>query len=38
MNGEQLLRAIQPICEFDGGELRLISVFGPTQRWRVQAP
>ena len=43
LNGEQLLRAIQPICEFDEGELRLISVesqplFGPTMHWRVYCP
>ena len=40
LNGEQLLRAIQPICEFEEGELRVISVesqplFGATMHWRV---
>jgi hypothetical protein len=40
LNGEQLMRAIQPICEFEEGELRVISVesqplFGPTMHWRV---
>jgi hypothetical protein len=40
LNGEQLLRAIQPICGFTEGELRVISVesqplFGPTMHWRV---
>ncbi|MEM7412841.1 MAG: DUF3556 domain-containing protein [Myxococcota bacterium] len=40
LNGEQLLRAIQPICEFEPGELRVISVesqplFGSTMHWRV---
>jgi hypothetical protein len=40
LNGEQLLRAIQPICGFEEGELRVISVesqplFGPTMHWRV---
>ncbi len=40
LNGEQLLRAIQPICGFDEGEVRVISVesqplFGPTMHWRV---
>jgi hypothetical protein len=40
LNGEQLLRAIQPICEFDEGDVRVISVegqplFGPTMQWRV---
>ena len=43
LNGEQLLRAIQPICQFEKGELRLISVesqplFGPTMHWRVYCP
>jgi len=43
LNGEQLLRAIQPICGFEEGELRLISVesqplFGPTMHWRVYDP
>ncbi len=40
LNGEQLLRAIQPICEFEEGELRVISVesqpmLNPTMHWRV---
>ncbi len=40
LNGEQLLRAIQPICGFEEGEVRLISVesqplFDPTMHWRV---
>ncbi len=40
LNGSQLLRAIQPICGFEDGELRIISVesqplFGPTMHWRV---
>lgn len=40
LNGEQLLRAIQPICGFEEGEVRVISVesqplFGPTMHWRV---
>ncbi|MCH2173572.1 DUF3556 domain-containing protein [Myxococcota bacterium] len=43
LNGEQLLSAIQPICEFDEGEVRVISVesqplFGPTMHWRVYDP
>ena len=43
LNGEQLMRAIQPICQFEEGELRLISVesqplFGPTMHWRVYDP
>ena len=43
LNGEQLLRAIQPICEFEEGDVRLISVesqplFGPTMHWRVYCP
>ena len=43
LNGEQLLRAIQPICEFEEGEVRMISVesqplFGPTMHWRVYCP
>lgn len=43
LNGEQLLRAIQPICEFEEGELRVISVesqplFDPTMHWRVYDP
>ena len=34
------MRAIQPICGFEKGELRVISVesqplFGPTMHWRV---
>ncbi|MBY0275569.1 DUF3556 domain-containing protein [Candidatus Binatia bacterium] len=40
LNGEQLLRAIQPICGFEAGEVRIVSVesqplFGPTMHWRV---
>lgn len=40
LNGEQLLRAIQPICGFEPGEVRIVSVesqplFGPTMHWRV---
>jgi hypothetical protein len=40
LNGEQLLRAIQPQCGFEPGEVRLVSVesqplFGPTMHWRV---
>ena len=43
LNGEQLLRAIQPICGFEDGELRMISVesqplFGATMHWRVYDP
>jgi len=43
LNGEQLLRAMQPICEFEEGEVRVISVesqplFGPTMHWRVYCP
>ena len=43
LNGEQLMRAIQPICEFEPGELRVISVesqplFGATMHWRVYDP
>ena len=40
LNGHQMLRAIQPICGFEEGEVRVISVesqplFGPTIHWRV---
>lgn len=40
LNGEQMLRAIQPICGFEEGEVRVVSVesqplFGPTMHWRV---
>ncbi len=40
LNGEQLLRAIQPQCGFEEGELRVLSVesqplFGSTMHWRV---
>jgi hypothetical protein len=43
LNGEQLLRAIQPICGFEEGDLRMISVesqplFGETMHWRVYDP
>jgi hypothetical protein len=40
LNGDQMLRAIQPICQFADGEVRVVSVesqplFGPTMHWRV---
>ena len=40
LNGNQLVRAIQPLCGFEEGELRVISVegqplFGETMHWRV---
>ena len=40
LNGEQMLRAIQPQCGFEEGEVRVVSVesqplFGPTMHWRV---
>jgi len=40
LNGEHLLRAIQPQCGFDAGEVRVVSVeaqplFGATMHWRV---
>jgi Transmembrane protein of unknown function (DUF3556) len=40
LNGEQLLRAIQPQCGFVEGEVRVLSVesqplFDPTMHWRV---
>jgi len=40
LNGIQLLQAIQPICGFEEGELRVISVesqplFGPKMNWKV---
>jgi hypothetical protein len=40
LNGEQLLRAIQPQCGFSEGEVRVVSVesqplFRPTLHWRV---
>jgi hypothetical protein len=40
LNGEQLLRAIQPQCGFGEGEVRVVSVesqplFGSTMHWRV---
>jgi hypothetical protein len=43
LNGEQLLRAIQPQCNFDEGEVRVVSVegqplFGSTLHWRVYDP
>ena len=43
LNGEQMLRAIQPICGFEEGEVRVISVegqplFGKTMHWRVYDP
>lgn len=43
LNGEQLLRAIQPQCGFAAGEVRLVSVesqplFGATMHWRVHDP
>ena len=43
LNGDQLLSAIQPVCEFEEGDVRVISVesqplFGPTIHWRVFDP
>jgi hypothetical protein len=43
LNGEQLLRAIQPQCGFEAGEVRVVSVesqplFDATMRWRVLDP
>jgi hypothetical protein len=43
LNGEQMLRAIQPICGFEEGEVRVISVesqplFSATMHWRVYDP
>ncbi len=43
LNGEDLMRSMQPICQFEKGELRLISVesqplFDPTMHWRVYCP
>jgi len=43
LNGEQLLRAIQPQCNFDEGEVRVVSVegqplFRSTLHWRVYDP
>ena len=43
LNGDQLLNAIQPICEFEDGEVRVVSVegqplFGETMHWRVFDP
>ena len=40
LNGEQLLRAVQPQCGFAEGEVRVVSVesqplFGSTMHWRV---
>jgi len=40
LNGGQLLRAIQPQCGFEAGEVRVVSVesqplFGATMHWRV---
>jgi len=40
LNGDQLLRVIQPICGFEEGEVRVVCVesqplFDPTMRWRV---
>jgi transmembrane protein DUF3556 len=40
LNGEELLRAIQPQCGFADGEVRVVAVesqplFGPTMHWRV---
>jgi hypothetical protein len=40
LNGDRLLRAIQPTCRFDEGEVRVVSVesqplFGATMHWRV---
>jgi hypothetical protein len=43
LNGEKLLNSIQPICDFEEGEVRVVSVesqplFGPTMHWRVYDP
>ncbi|HEY8515313.1 MAG TPA: DUF3556 domain-containing protein [Candidatus Binatia bacterium] len=43
LNGEQLLRAIRPICGFEEGEVRVVSIesqplFGSTMHWRVLDP
>ena len=43
LNGEELMQRMQPICGFEKGQLRLISVesqplFGPTMHWRVYCP
>jgi hypothetical protein len=43
LNGEQLLRAIQPQCGFAVGEVRVVSVesqplFGSTMHWQVHDP
>jgi hypothetical protein len=43
LNGEKLLASIQPICNFEEGEVRVVSVesqplFGPTMHWRVYDP
>lgn len=43
LNGERLLGAIQPICGFERGEVRIVSVesqplLGPTMHWRVIDP
>lgn len=43
LNGEKLLNSIQPICGFEEGEVRIVSVesqplFGPTMHWRVYDP
>jgi hypothetical protein len=40
LNDERLLRAIQPQCGFEPGEVRMISVegqplFGPTMHWKI---
>jgi hypothetical protein len=40
LNDERLLRAIQPQCGFEPGEVRVVSVegqplFGPTMHWRI---
>ncbi len=43
LNNDSLLRAIQPTCGFDEGEVRVICVesqplWGPTMHWRVHDP
>ncbi|MCR9097040.1 MAG: DUF3556 domain-containing protein [bacterium] len=43
LNGYELLEKMQPICGFEKGELKLISVesqplFNPTMHWRVYCP
>ena len=43
LNGQELMEKMQPICQFEKGQLRMISVesqplFGPTMHWRVYCP